>query len=406
MFLFSMLCLSIGWFNWRAASNDRVDTRVAARVPAPALKLDTPTGLAYTNHRISKVPWSIHVVSWRRDDPAFTLHSAHAGGRAVGLSTVSEQIRRLGKQFGTPVAAVNGDFYQRDRSFAGDPRGLQIINGEVISAPADEPGFWLDEAGEPHVATVTSRFSVTWPNGKSFPAGLNQERRSSTIVLYTSAVGRSIGANGGRNLILEHEGQGPWLPLQMGQTYTARVKAIEEAEDRTVTPEELVVAVGPKQLAGIGPVEEGDILRISTASTPEMARARMAIGGGPVLVHEGRVQSFDSDRSGYQFTSRTERHPRSAVGWSKERFFFVQVDGRQRGLSVGMTLEELADYMVGLGCVEAMNLDGGGSSSIWCNGKTLNSPCDGRERGIANCLILAKRTVTDVTAAEPEQESR
>ena len=86
-----------------------------------------------------------------------------------------------------------------------------------------------------------------------------------------------------------------------------------------------------------------------------------------------------------------ERHPRSAVGWNKEFFYLVEVDGRQKELSVGMTLEELAGYLAGLGCTDAMNLDGGGSATFWLQGQVRNSPCDKKEREIANALVLVKK---------------
>ena len=88
---------------------------------------------------------------------------------------------------------------------------------------------------------------------------------------------------------------------------------------------------------------------------------------------------------------QVERHPRAAIGWNQNDFFLVEVDGRQRSLSVGMTLEELADFMVDLGCQEALNLDGGGSATLWYNGEVRNSPCDRAEREIANCLVVVKR---------------
>ena len=58
-----------------------------------------------------------------------------------------------------------------------------------------------------------------------------------------------------------------------------------------------------------------------------------------------------------------------------------------------MTLNELAAYLVELGCEEAMNLDGGGSATLWYDGKVRNHPCDGYEREVANCLIVCKKTV-------------
>ena len=67
----------------------------------------------------------------------------------------------------------------------------------------------------------------------------------------------------------------------------------------------------------------------------------------------------------------------------------MTVDGRQPGLSVGMTLAELAKYMVKLGCTEGMNFDGGNSASVWMAGEILNNPCQG-EKGVANGLVVVR----------------
>jgi exopolysaccharide biosynthesis protein len=60
-------------------------------------------------------------------------------------------------------------------------------------------------------------------------------------------------------------------------------------------------------------------------------------------------------------------------------------------LSVGMTFAELADYMVKLGCEEAMSLDGGGSATCWVTGQVMNSPSEGRERPMANALVVVEK---------------
>ena len=80
----------------------------------------------------------------------------------------------------------------------------------------------------------------------------------------------------------------------------------------------------------------------STASSPSLRGAKTAIGGGPVLVRNGKRQKIIQPASeAYEFSSMLERHPRTAVGWNSNYLFFVEVDGRQKNLSVGMTLDEL-----------------------------------------------------------------
>ncbi len=80
-----------------------------------------------------------------------------------------------------------------------------------------------------------------------------------------------------------------------------------------------------------------------------------------------------------------------AIGWNEKYLFLVEVDGRQKRLSVGMTLEDLAKFLVKLGCNDAMNFDGGGSATLWFDGQVRNSPCDRMEREIANCLVIVRK---------------
>lgn len=88
------------------------------------------------------------------------------------------------------------------------------------------------------------------------------------------------------------------------------------------------------------------------------------------------------------------------MGWSREFYLLVLVDGRQRR-SVGMTLPELSGVFQRLGCTDAMNLDGGGSATLWYDGKVRNRPCDGGEREIANSLVAV--TVDKRGTDEPKQ---
>lgn len=69
-------------------------------------------------------------------------------------------------------------------------------------------------------------------------------------------------------------------------------------------------------------------------------------------------------------------HPRSALGWDsvRKRFYFVVVDGRQRGVSEGVSEKELAELLQGLGCTDGINLDGGGSSILLADGRMINRP--------------------------------
>jgi hypothetical protein len=300
---------------------------------------------------------------------------------------------------GTPVAAINGDFYQRDRSYAGAPRGLKVVNGELISGPNGKNTVWLDVTGEVHSTSVMPFFQVAWPNGASNTFRLNGERQFNGIELYTPAVGRSTRTSGGMELILERSEGSSWLPLRVGKTYTAVVREVRQRGDAPLTTNTMVLSIGPGATRRVPQLEPGAVLQISTTTLPALRGIKTALSGGPLLVHKGRRQRVEANGSeNYESSSMFERHPRAAVGWNETSIFLVEVDGRQRGLSVGMTLDELGGFMTSLGCQEAMNFDGGGSATLWYEGEVRNSPCDRAEREIANSLVVVRKNPAAVSS--------
>jgi large repetitive protein len=359
------------------------------------------TGLGYTNVRMAKVPWSIHVVQVPRSNGLYEVHSVHAGKSAVGLDTLSDQIPLAASGSATPIAGINGDFYQRDRAYAGAPRGLQVEDGELLSGPGHKVTFWIDAAGDPHAENITSQFQITWPDGKTSAFLLNRERPYNGIELYTPAIGRSTRTSGGRELVLERAEGGSWLPLRVGKIYTAKVREVRERGDTPLGADRLVLSISPGALRRLAPVEAGAVLRISTTTSPPLHGVKAALSGGPILVKNGRRQRLDAGESeSYEYSSMFERHPRAAIGWNEKYFYLVEVDGRQRGLSVGMTLDELSSFLVSLGCQEALNFDGGGSATLWFDGEVRNSPCERAEREIANSLVVVRRKGPSPAPAE------
>jgi exopolysaccharide biosynthesis protein len=122
-------------------------------------------------------------------------------------------------------------------------------------------------------------------------------------------------------------------------------------------------------------------------SDPIDAAAREIVGGSQIIVRNGHSIIFTN-------TFATTRHPRTAAGIDATgtRLTLLVVDGRQPELSIGMTLAELSEEMVRLGCAAAINLDGGGSTTlVYRNPKSkklevVNSPSDGKERSVADVL--------------------
>jgi exopolysaccharide biosynthesis protein len=121
----------------------------------------------------------------------------------------------------------------------------------------------------------------------------------------------------------------------------------------------------------------------------------LAVGGGPRLLRDGRVavaaraEGFAPLRSFAQAFVRG-RQPRTLAGVTEDgRLLLVTVDGRRPGWSVGMTLPEAARLMRSLGATDALNLDGGGSTTMVVRGQVVNRPSDRvGERAVSNALYV------------------
>src|ERR1051325_567204 len=316
-------------------------------LPGFAAGIRSEPGLVYTNDKVPSEPWSIHVLKIERSRKDLMFFSAHARDKVLAVSFLADQARSVPPEVGSAVAAINGDFYVRDNPpYTGDPRGLQIVKGELISAP-DTVCVWFDTNGNPQLDEVKGDFSVTWPNGQKTSFGLNQQRRANAAVLYTPTYGVSTRASGGQELVLERQGDSPWLPLRPSETYSALVREVKTNGNTRFTSNVMVLSLGPQLLASVPEMSPGVVLRISTATTPQLKGVKVAIGGGPALIKDGKRFSQRTPPPGssgdWSQRSKYERNPRSAVGWSSTNVYFVVVDGRQPHLSMGMKLAELAD---------------------------------------------------------------
>ena len=125
-----------------------------------------------------------------------------------------------------------------------------------------------------------------------------------------------------------------------------------------------------------GKTPDPSIYDLKTLDPWKYWKVRTAIGGGPVLVQAGKIRITNKEEQLF-LGGETDLHPRTAMGYTnKDKLIILVVEGRNPGIAMGATLEELAAIMVSLGCEEAVNLDGGGSSTMLVNGKPTIKPSD------------------------------
>lgn len=118
-----------------------------------------------------------------------------------------------------------------------------------------------------------------------------------------------------------------------------------------------------------------------------------AIGGGPALVQNGKIKITNEEELKFTGKAINDKHPRTCMGYTSDGYLIVLViQGRFPGIAEGATLEQEAKLLIDLGCVEALNLDGGGSSCMLVNGKETIKPSDkGGERAIPAVFIIDKK---------------
>lgn len=165
-----------------------------------------------------------------------------------------------------------------------------------------------------------------------------------------------------------------------------------EIEDSVISrtrDSDLKWAVPDSLINGALILNKNHTLKIDAASLQQFYEASkmesFVMVSGPLLIKDSILQKLP----GMNFS--TNRHPRTCVGITKESILFITIDGRSEQAE-GMNLGEVQKYLLDLGCVDAINLDGGGSTSMWIKNKGLvNIPSDeSGERPVANALLILK----------------
>ncbi|RYF79255.1 MAG: phosphodiester glycosidase family protein [Chitinophagaceae bacterium] len=122
-------------------------------------------------------------------------------------------------------------------------------------------------------------------------------------------------------------------------------------------------------------------------------KVQTAVGGGPVLVQDGKVQVRNNEEIKFAGKAINDLHPRTLMGYTKDGKLIVMViEGRHPGVAEGASLLQSAQIMAALGCTEALNLDGGGSSCMLINGRQTIEPSDkGLQRPVPAVFIIRQK---------------
>jgi hypothetical protein len=364
----------------------------AQPVVSPVYETLTP-GLEYARIQMtnwnSGEPLSIHVARLDRSQKDLRLESALALDRVLGTAPVSAIAKSFPRERGEPLVAINTGFCIRTKHpYLGAPRGMVITDGQLVSSPDLIPRnytFWVTADGGLHFGKFKPAFQAVLPDGTVLPIGLNNQWGSNAVVLFTHLLGKSTRATNNLELILEHPRQLA-LSWRVGEGQTLRVKALNPLGNSPLTNTVAVLSFGSEAAAQAGRVRMGDSIKLELRTSPKLGQVATACHAIFPVVQAGQpLEQFDAEGV------ILRRNPRTAIGFNERHFFTVVVDGRQKTLSMGVNARELAELMAALGCMEAVNLDGGGSSTFWLAGETRNSVAGSRERDRSDALVIVKR---------------
>ncbi|GIF98273.1 golvesin C-terminal-like domain-containing protein [Catellatospora citrea] len=344
-------------------------------------------GLTLTSTSISG-PNQVNILTADLAEP--TLKPRYLNPGTVGATAaLTTQANRVGA-----IAAVNGDFF--DIGATGAPRGIGLDNGTLVNGPVSGWNsvaalYPAGAATRGGLAEIFLDATVTLPGGARLTAtNLN----SPNIAANGIGVYNPLWGDQPRSQVLDGATRSREIEVTAGKVTKVSTAPGGKVANGTVAV--LGVNTGADALAGL---VVGDSVTVGYAPRGGDG-AQVAIGGNLVLVKDGTVT-----------TVAHPKNPRTAVGFSADglKMWLVVVDGRTTA-SVGMTYVELANYMKSLGADDAINLDGGGSSTLVARmpGATSvsvrNTPSDGAQRPVPNGIgfvstAQAWSTIVDNTTA-------
>ena len=264
------------------------------------------------------------------------------------------------------LVAVNGAFFLPQ---TGCPLGTMMVDKKLYTGPVFnrvamgifDNGFKMDRV------KLNATLKCGWNEIKV--DNINQPRMSVAYTLcYTSDWGK----------------MSPVSPKNGMQVVVSDGKVISITKERSPIPLNGYVLVGPA--TNLSSLRINDKVSLDIKTSPEWGNVNHIISGGPYLVKNGEVFV---DIQEQKLLAIGGRNPRTAIGYTKEnRFIMITADGRE-GSSIGLTLKELAMLMQKLGCVNAMNLDGGGSTVMYVNGMIANKPPVSGGIALSNALTIS-----------------
>jgi exopolysaccharide biosynthesis protein len=287
-----------------------------------------------------------------------------------GLERTSSICRRV-----KCVLAVNGDFWKPGTD---TPLGGVVSGGRLLRVASQEHAqVTVSADGALRTGPLKLRASLVPNDLRPLTIdAVNRQPKPNELIVFTPAYGRSTKTKKGTlELALRAR---PGEPISaLAQTTVVKIAEHGSPFGNMPIPADGAVLAGrgrgAAELRGLlGRIRSREASRQALLRVESTPAAVESVGGAPILIRDGRLLPQDTKSA---FAGR--RHPRTLIGWTRSGdVLLVTVDGRQPGYADGMTLVEAARLMRNLGATDAVNLDGGGSTTFVSRGRVVNRPSD------------------------------
>ncbi|MFH1542289.1 MAG: phosphodiester glycosidase family protein [bacterium] len=282
------------------------------------------------------------------------------------------------------LAGINGTYF----AYTGTPLGALVIDQELVTYPIyDRTSLIIDEDSQAFIDNV---FIYSFFSVKDSPryniSGINRHRNDDDIIIYSPAWGQ----------FTQTDEEGLELVVKGSRIAEINLGNSEIPENGYVISVSGSALTGLTEQVKVGNKVESHIKIVPYAVAPD--NIIHLISGGPRLLKKGRVYVSKHEEN-FRVDIAKGRAARTAVGVTKDnKLLLITVDGPHRQTnrdkspsSIGVSLEELSELLLNLGAVEAMNLDGGSSSTMVINGETVNNPVSGFQRRVSNAILVKPR---------------
>jgi flagellar hook assembly protein FlgD len=330
------------------------------------------------------------VTAPRPDGTLYTLAPALSNNAVVGTEKLTDLEHETSDT--TTAVGVNGDFFAAD---PGSPTGVLMRGGALDFAPAQGRSS-LGIAADGTLTVARLAFDGTWRGtGQRRQLDLNRAPVAGHSTLYTPSFGPSTPAERTSVVVDVLTSLAPLTPNHVATASVAQVGS--QGGVPIPAGGAVLVSRGAQapHLTAEAPV--GTTVEIRPTLTPDWSSMRSAIGGGPLLVADGKPVFRTNESFGDPVLNA--RTARSAIGQlSDGRILLVTVEGGTLAYSAGMTTYELASALTRLGAVTAMGLGTGTAAAMAFDGTLLTRPSGNGEQPISDALVLS---YTGVYAAPP-----